>query len=115
METERLETREVSLHCVLGPPAGPPLVLLHGLFDRWQSFQALVPALSTRWQIHAFDLRGHGASGRTPEAYRPIDYGRDAEEFLLRRVQEPAVLLGHSGGAFCALWLAARLPSRVRA
>jgi pimeloyl-ACP methyl ester carboxylesterase len=115
MEPESFQASRVALHSVHGPPTGRPLLLLHGLFDFWRSFTALIPALTSRWEVHAFDMRGHGQSGRAPAAYRPADYVQDAEEFLLGRMREPAVLLGHSGGALCALWLAARQPERVRA
>jgi pimeloyl-ACP methyl ester carboxylesterase len=105
----------VALNYGEGPPAGPPLVLLHGGGDRWQTFLPLLPALTQRWQVYALDLRGHGKSGRVPRCYRPEDYVGDVMAFIRRRLDEPAILFGHSLGGWVALLSAAQLGDRVRA
>jgi pimeloyl-ACP methyl ester carboxylesterase len=105
----------VALNLAEGPPAGPPLVLLHGGSARWQSWEPLVPALAGGWEIFAPDLRGHGKSGRVPQRYRLRDYAGDIAALLRQRVREPAVLFGHSLGGMIALLVAAQCPEHVRA
>ena len=41
---------------------GEPLVLIHGIGSRWQLWQPLLPALSSRFDVIALDLPGFGAS-----------------------------------------------------
>ncbi len=92
----------------------PPLLLLHGLTRRWQTFLPLFPALATRWEIHAFDHRGHGGSDRA-EGYRVTDYVTDATALLRTHLARPTVLYGHSLGGMTALAVAAEVPELVRA
>jgi pimeloyl-ACP methyl ester carboxylesterase len=105
----------VSLNVAVGSPTGPPLILLHGVTRRWQDFASLLPGLAPFYRVHAFDLRGHGQSGRTPGAYRVIDYVEDIVSYVNDRPSDRPVLLGHSLGAMVAAAVAARLPGRVRA
>lgn len=114
MQERRFDTGEVELNYAEGPATGPPLVLLHGGGGSWQSFDPIIPALSTRWHLFAPDLRGHGASGWTPGHYTAEDFARDIERFLGAVVRETAVLLGHSLGASSALLAAAHHPQQVR-
>lgn len=112
-----LETRRVvgslSLAGVEMHEEGSPLVLLHGLAQRWQNWLPIMPALGVRWQVMAFDHRGHGLSDRA-SSYRLIDYAEDYAA-LLRELPEPAVLVGHSLGGGIAWEVARLIPDRVRA
>jgi pimeloyl-ACP methyl ester carboxylesterase len=105
----------VAINYAEGPPSGPPLVLLHGVTGRWQSFLSVIPALALRWHIYALDFRGHGRSGRVADAYRFVDYAQDTLAFLRNQVHQPAILLGHSLGAMVALQIAAQAPDSVQA
>ncbi len=109
------DTGEVRLSYAEGPENGPPLVLLHGLGRRWQVFLPLIPALSMRWHIFAPDFRGHGKSGRMVRGYHGTEYAGDIARFLRERVQEPAVIFGHSLGGMIGMWVAAHDPELVRA
>lgn len=111
----RFDTGEVELNYAEGPGAGPPLVMVHGGASHWQAFETIIPALATRWQIYALDLRGHGRSGWIPNRYTLDDYTADLLAFLERRIGQPAVLFGHSLGGMIALLAAARAPQAVRA
>src|SRR5262249_42297682 len=115
MFTERLLNAEVPLNVVCGPPAGPPLLLLHGVARRWQDLAPLLPALACRWQVPALDFRGHGRSGRAPGPYLVADRARDATALRRAEVTQPAVVYGHSLGGLAALAVAAEMPERVRA
>lgn len=116
MLTEKtFDAGAVTLNYAEGPPSGSPLVLLHGLTTRWQNFLPVLPLFMARYHTYAVDRRGHGQSGRTPGAYTVGEDAADIIAFLRERVTEPAVLLGHSGGAMTALVTAAQAPERVRA
>lgn len=104
-----LDVGGVRLNVAVGPANGPPLVLLHGVTRRWQSFLPLVPWLATRWQIFAVDHRGHGASDRA-DRYLVDDYVHDAVRLVERHLPGPAVLCGHSLGGMTAAAVAAARP-----
>jgi pimeloyl-ACP methyl ester carboxylesterase len=108
LKAQTFTTDAVTLNYAEGPPSGSPLVLLHGGGDRWQNFLPILPSVAMRWHIFALDLRGHGKSGRVPHQYRPEDYVADVTAFLERRLNEPAVLFGHSLGGWVALLTAAQ-------
>ena len=92
----------------------PPLLCLHGVTRGWQSFLPLIPTLALRWQVFAYDHRGHGQSGRA-ERYLTVDYVPDAVQFLREEIQRPTVVYGHSLGAMVAAAVAAEAPELVRA
>jgi pimeloyl-ACP methyl ester carboxylesterase len=115
LEEKSFDAGEVTLNYAEGEDNGPPLVLIHGLGRRWQVFLPLIPSLSLRWHIFAIDLRGHGKSGRIPRGYRGTQYSEDVIRFLHERVNEPAVVFGHSLGGMAAMWVAANDPDLVKA
>jgi len=114
--TERsFEASSIRLNYAEGPESGPPLVLFHGILDRWQTWLSLMPALVLRWHVYAVDHRGHGRSGRSKDGYERGGYASDAIEFLRAKVDSPAVLIGHSLGAGVVIQVAADAPELVRA
>lgn len=115
LEEKSFFSGEVKINYAEGPATGPPLLLLHGLGRRWQIFLSLIPSLALRWQIFAPDFRGHGRSGRVPRGYHLIEYGSDIVRLLYEKIQEPAVIFGHSLGGVAAMWIAAQYPDLVRA
>jgi pimeloyl-ACP methyl ester carboxylesterase len=98
-----------------GPTSGPPLVFLHGIAGSWQEYKPFFRSFAAAWHVHACDLRGHGRSSRAAGTYQLADYASDIVMFLRRRIQAPAVLVGHSLGAMTALATAVVLPLQVRA
>ncbi|MDJ0497403.1 MAG: alpha/beta hydrolase [Acidimicrobiia bacterium] len=105
----------ISINYATNDGAGPPVVLLHGLTDRWQSLLPLVQALDSRWRVFAPDMRGHGRSGRSPTGvYLHTDLAADVVALAESVVGEPAVFIGHSAGAFPAMEVAARHPELSR-
>jgi pimeloyl-ACP methyl ester carboxylesterase len=98
-----------------GREDGPPIVFLHGVTGRWQSWLPTMTALAADWRVYGLDFRGHGLSGRAAGAYRAVDYAADVIAFLRRRVETPAVLVGHSLGAIVSIAVAADAPAAVRA
>jgi pimeloyl-ACP methyl ester carboxylesterase len=110
-----LPTTFGSLRYARGPFAGPPLLFLHGVTRGWRDGLPLLPALAARWQVYAFDFRGHGASSRRTGFYRVTDYVEDAVAFVSNMCPRPPVLVGHSLGAMVALAVAADPALSVRA
>lgn len=98
-----------------GPEGGTPLLMLHGVTTRWQTWLGVMPAFAPRWQVYALDHRGHGRSGRAADGYRILDYSADEIAFLREVVGRPAIVMGHSLGAIIAIAIAADAPELVRA
>ena len=113
LREERLAVGGLSLNVARGPAAGPPLMLMHGVTRRWQSYVPVIPAWLPRWSVMAWNARGHGNSDRG-SAYRVVDYVADAVALVRSRFSEPGVLYGHSMGAMVALATAAQVPELVR-
>jgi pimeloyl-[acyl-carrier protein] methyl ester esterase len=88
--------------------AGPDLVLLHGWGLHSGAWADVLPALASRWRVHAFDLPGHGRSAN-------VEAGtlEDATDRLATQVPEGATVCGWSLGGLVAQDLARRHPQRV--
>jgi pimeloyl-ACP methyl ester carboxylesterase len=96
---------------------GPAVVLVHGFgetLERWHS-AGVVRALKSEFQVMAFDLRGHGRSGKPTD---PDSYGSTVSGDLLRVMDEVgarhAHVVGYSLGAFVVLDFAVSHSARVR-
>jgi pimeloyl-ACP methyl ester carboxylesterase len=112
---QTFSTGPVTLNYAATREPGPPLVLLHGVTMRWQAWLPLAPFVSQQWQVFAPDFRGHGRSSRVPGGYRGEDFSADIITFLEHRIQQPAVLFGHSLGGLVTTYVAAVRPDLVRA
>jgi pimeloyl-ACP methyl ester carboxylesterase len=107
------DTGTVRINHAVGPPNGPPLVLIPAQTGTWQSYRRVLPALSKRFQVYAVDLRGHGRSSWTTGDYSWRSVGGDLRAFLEGAVRRPAVVAGNSSGGIVALWCAANVPDLV--
>jgi pimeloyl-ACP methyl ester carboxylesterase len=91
------------------------MVLLHGWMDVSASFQFLVDAFRTEWDVYAPDWRGYGLSQWSgADSYWFPDYMGDLDA-LLDQIQpdHPLNLVGHSlGGNVAGLYAGVR-PGRV--
>ncbi|MEM7348760.1 MAG: alpha/beta hydrolase, partial [Chloroflexota bacterium] len=116
MLTEKtFDTGEVILNYVEGPNTNPPIVLVHGVTARWQTFRSIIPHLSSNWHLYACDLRGHGSSGRLTGTYTIPDFIHDTGLWLESILTEPCILLGHSLGALVSFGVAAQKPALISA
>ncbi len=114
MLTEKQFTKNgVTLNYAEGPDAGPPLLLLHGLSDRWQFFQPIMPSLTQRYHVYALDFRGHGASSHTPP-YRYIDHINDTIAFIEEIIGQQTSIFASSLGGMISLMVASRRPNVVK-
>lgn len=92
--------------------AGPPLVLLHGLFGSNENLGSIARALAGDFTIHAMDLRNHGRSPHGPEMEYAV-LAHDVLESLDEQGVDRTSVLGHSLGGKTAMELALSRPSRI--
>ena len=101
---------------VLGDPAHPPLVLLHGFAagsGHWRGNAHAIAAAG--WRVYGLDLVGFGASSQPALWLDNRLWARQVQGFLEEVVQAPAVVVGHSLGGLVALSAAVFFPTWVRA
>lgn len=102
-----------------GEAVRPVLVAVHGITANGLSFGPLAAELDARGvDVWAPDLRGRGASREVGEPYGLNVHADDLVPLLQEardRTGRPAVLLGHSMGAFVSALVAARHPEVVGA
>ena len=89
---------DVSLRYFRSGGSNPPLVFVHGFTDSSVYFTRAAAALAAKWDVVAYDARGHGQSDRTEifdDATRVADLVAVVQQLALNR---PA-MIGHSMGA----------------
>ena len=99
-----------------GDESAPPLVLLHGLAERWQVFERLLPLLAPQLRLVAIDLPGFGSSP-------PLEGGGFDLGVVCGRIEaviselglERPAMLGHSLGGGVSARYAADRPGALRA
>ena len=92
--------------------AGPPLIVLHGLFGSSVNWASMARRLSDQYRVLCLDLRNHGDSPHAAAmGYR--DMVADIERFMDDHGLASAVVLGHSLGGKAAMALAIDSPARV--
>ncbi len=100
-------------HCTTSGE-GPPLLLLHGLFDTLETWEKLIPHLSPRFKVYAIDLPGFG---KTP---LPDDWQESLSSmvkvvigFLDQQGIAKISLVGSSMGGGLSLAVAQSDPARI--
>ena len=96
-------------------PGRPPVILLHGIGSRGESWWPVIDPLAERFHLFQLDLRGHGASGKPPAGYLMDDYAADLDVALDVLDLEQPRIVGHSLGALITLYWASRRPTRAAA
>ena len=97
----------------MGDPAGPVMVLVHGMRDHALSMQVVAEAFPG-WRCILPDLRGHGDSDN-PGSYSILKFLADLEALVRHFSLEDFVLVGHSLGGHISVRYAALYPERIRA
>jgi haloacetate dehalogenase len=110
----------VALNVRLGPPSGPPLLLLHGHPQTSLMWHKVWPILAPHYTLVAPDLRGYGDSdkprGEPDHAnYSKRTMGDDCIALMRSLGHESFFLLSHDRGARVAHRLAMDHPAQVRA
>jgi pimeloyl-ACP methyl ester carboxylesterase len=89
-----------------GDPQKPTVLLLHALACHRGWWNWVAPYLEKEYYLIAPDLRGHGQSQRA-DNYRFDDYAGDIEE-LVKKLERPYTIVGHSMGGYIGLKVASR-------
>lgn len=85
--------------------AGPPLVILHGLFGSNRNWASLARQLGDSHRVFTLDLRNHGQSPWA-ETMTYREMAGDVAAFLVGHGLEGATVMGHSMGGKTAMLLA---------
>lgn len=105
------EANGVRLH-YLRSGAGTPIVLSHGITDSGACWARVALALAERYDVIAYDARGHGLSDAPEGDYGAPTRAADLLGLLDALGLEQAILLGHSMGAETSATAAAEAPAR---
>jgi pimeloyl-ACP methyl ester carboxylesterase len=93
--------------------SGPLVVLSHGIGVRRQDYRFLVPMLARAgYRLANADLRGHGESSVGSASITRTDVAGDLLA-LIRHLDDPAVIVGHSISGGAATIAAAQQPELV--
>lgn len=93
---------------------GNPIVFIHGLGSSIRDWEYQVEYFSRRFQVIAFDIRGHGKSEKPAGPYSIPLFAGDTAELIKALDIAPAHVVGISLGGMIALQLAANEPELVR-
>jgi pimeloyl-ACP methyl ester carboxylesterase len=92
---------------------GPLVVLVPGMGDLRAAYRFLAPALrDAGYRVASTDLRGHGDSDTAFDSYGDVETAGDVIA-LIEELGGPAVVIGNSMGAGCAVLAAAQRPDLV--
>jgi pimeloyl-ACP methyl ester carboxylesterase len=112
---QTITANDTKLHvAIAGKPTTPALLLLHGLYDRWETWEPVIRRFAGQFQVIAPDLRGHARSAKPSSGYTPLDYARDMVGLLDELDVDQVIPIGHSLGAFVGQYLAVEDFDRVR-
>jgi pimeloyl-ACP methyl ester carboxylesterase len=96
-----------------GRVGAPSVVLVHGTAAHTGWWHHVTPALVDAYDLVAFDLSGHGDSGRRA-AYSLADWSRELLAVVTEVAGTGAVVVGHSIGGLVAAGAAAMSPAVVQ-
>lgn len=94
--------------------AGPPLVIVHGLYGSSDNWVAIARDLSDRFEVWVVDQRNHGQSPHSDIHDYP-SMREDLRQLMDSQGIEKAVLIGHSMGGKTVMSFAEAWPERVQA
>jgi lipase len=114
-----LEANSIRLHFLRWRPAGkglPPVLLLHATGFLARLWQPVAEELVERFEVYAYDTRGHGDSDKPPpggENYHWRELVADLKAFCDALGISGVSIVGHSSGGAAASYLAATYPEHV--
>jgi len=94
--------------------AGEPLLLLHTLRTQLDMFQNIIPFLSERFTVYAFDYPGHGYSDIPKTEYTPQFFLEITEIFMDKLDLDNVTVVGESIGGSLGLMLASKNNARIK-
>jgi 3-oxoadipate enol-lactonase len=107
----RIVANGIVIHCVLdGPADGPVVTLSHSLAASLEMWEPQLPALTQRYRVLRYDIRGHGGSEVPPGAYTLEMLADDVLGLLEALGIERTHFVGLSLGGMIGQALALRRP-----
>ncbi|WP_028648501.1 alpha/beta fold hydrolase [Nocardiopsis sp. CNT312] len=95
---------------------GPLVLFLHGFPQFWWAWRHQLTALAgAGYRAVAVDLRGYGASDKTPRGYDLVTLAQDAAGLVRALGEAEAVVVGHGVGGVVGWTMTAYHPDHVRA
>jgi 3-oxoadipate enol-lactonase len=94
--------------------SGETVLLIHGLGSSTEDWAPQVEALRSRFTVVAYDVRGHGRSGKPRGAYSVRQFADDAAALIEQLRLGPVHVIGLSMGGMIGFQLAADRPDLVR-
>jgi esterase len=94
--------------------AGPPLLVLHGLFGSGDNWRTVLKPLAEHYQVVFVDQRNHGRSFHA-DVHTIRAMAEDVRELVQHYGWDAVTLLGHSMGGKTAMAYALTWPTEVRA
>ena len=109
----------IRFHVAVGEqftPTRPLILLLHGFGEFWWAWRHQIPALDAAGlSVAAMDLRGYGASDKTPRGYDPHTTAFDVAGVIKSLGFGSGVVVGHDWGGMAAWSTLAYAAAPVRA
>lgn len=93
---------------------GDAVLLIHGLGSSTEDWELQVDALQRDFTLVAYDVRGHGQSGKPPGKYSIPQFATDAARLIDHLQLGRVHVMGLSMGGMIAFQLAADRPDLVR-
>jgi pimeloyl-ACP methyl ester carboxylesterase len=114
---DEFDSKGVKIHYVV-EGKGEPVVLVHGLYSsaamNWEA-PGVVKLLAAKYQVIAFDCRGHGQSGKpTADDQYGLEMVEDITRLLDHLKIEKAHVVGYSMGGMITMKFITQHPDRVR-
>jgi 3-oxoadipate enol-lactonase len=100
-------------HRIDGPEDAPPLVLSNSLGSTSEMWDPQIPALTERFRVIRYEVRGHDGAPVPAGPYALGDLGGDLVALLDRLGVARAHVAGLSLGGMTGMWLAINAPERV--
>jgi pimeloyl-ACP methyl ester carboxylesterase len=97
-----------------GDADAPPVLAVHGITGNSRAWLAAARALGDRASLIAVDLRGRAGSRELPAPYGTAAYVADLAAVIERLGIGPALVVGHSLGAYTVSRLGVEHPELVR-
>ncbi len=106
------QIKDVNYHYVIGG-AGEPLLLLHGAFQTWIKWSAIMPELAKKYTLIVPDLRGLGDTSKPETGFDMRNVADDMYQLMQQLGFATFRVAGHDLGGGVTYALAAAHPDKV--